>query len=172
MPANRNSVALLSIDPGATTGCAAGLFDLRQATVAATMRRARSKRNLWSWEVVGDHVSQSWEIGRWFQDWQFKLQVERGIITAGNFHITMENFIPRQLNFDDISLLVIGGFETLLAPVVQKGHVKYERQEPVERWCDDAWLKRNGLWVRSDHERDARRHVARKIDKLLNGETS
>jgi hypothetical protein len=172
MSANRNSVALLSIDPGATTGCAAGLFDLRQPTVAATMRRARSKRNIWSWEVVGDHVSQSWEMAKWFQDWQFKYHVELGVIMAGQFYITMENFIPRQLNFDDISLLVIGGFETLLAPAVQQGHVRYERQEPVERWCDDDWLKRNGLWVRSAHERDARRHVARKIDKLLHGAIS
>jgi hypothetical protein len=167
-PPNKNSVAIYSIDPGRTSGCAAGLFDLRQPTVAAAMRRARSKGHLWSFEMKGSHVVQSWEMARWFENWQFKYHIEKAWIASGNFHITMENFIPRQLNFDEISLLIIGGFETIIDNLIRLEHIQYERQEPSERWCDDEWLKRNRLWVPSDHERDARRHVATRIDHLLN----
>lgn len=166
---NNKSVAVLSVDPGATTGCAAGLFDLRLGTVAGTMRRARSKRLLRSWTIRGDHVEQAWELGRWVEEWEFSTHIEKAAVRSDRYYVTMENFIPRQLNFDPISLQIIGGFETLAKPLFEKTGIHYARQEPGERWCDDGWLKRNRLWVPSDHERDAIRHVATKLDKLLHG---
>lgn len=181
--ANKNSVAIFSIDPGVTTGCACGLFDLRMPTVHACMRRARSKGNIKSWEVLGDHVSQSWEIVATLVDWHFKVHVERGFVAHGRFYLVQENFIPRQIDFDPMSMFVIGGVESLLMGILQKQsdtrptrkikltdgdeYIWYERQEPGERWGDDKWLKENGLWVKSIHERDARRHIATKLNKLL-----
>lgn len=88
---------------------------------------------------------------------------------ADNFYIVMENFIPRQLNYDPTSLLVIGGFEVLLEGMFTKmGKLAtYNKQEPSERWADYKWLKENGIWTSSDHEKDARRHIGTKLDKLL-----
>jgi hypothetical protein len=164
---NKNSVAILAVDPGVTTGCAAGLFDLRQQTVAAAMRRSLSKGHLISWEVGGDHVSQSWEIASWFRDWHFKNHVELEYVRHGNFYVAIENFIPRQQHFDVASLLIIGGLETLLVPKAEQTGFSLRRVEPVARWGDDKWLRSHGLWVSSNHERDARRHLASAVDALL-----
>lgn len=165
---SKHAAAVLAIDPGGTTGCAAGLFDLTQPTVSQAMRRCWLKKKLISWEVSGDHVSQSWEICKWFLDWQYRVHVELQYIRAGRFYIALEDFQPRQLNFDTISLLIIGGIETLLVPKMDELGFSGTRVQPSERWADDDWLKRNRLWVPSDHERDARRHLAGALDRLLN----
>lgn len=157
----------MAVDPGETTGVAAGLFDLRLQRVGACMRRARSKGNLTSWEVLGNHVDQAWEISRWFNDWHFSVHVERQLVMSGHTYFVLEDFIPRQLHYDTTPMFVIGGIETLLVPNAGIAGYDGDRVQPSEKWSNDQWLKDNRLWVPSLHERDARRHLAGKLDSLL-----
>lgn len=157
----------MAVDPGETTGVAAGLFDLRQSTVGACMRRARSKSNIWSWEVSGNHVSQSWEIARWFNNWHYQVHVEKQLVAFGKTYFVIEDFIPRQLNFEKIPIEIISGIETLLVPNAGLAGYDGERVQPNEKWHTDQWLRENRLWAKSQHERDARRHLAGKLDSLI-----
>lgn len=165
--ANRNVVGIFAVDPGVTTGVARGLFDLRQPTVAACMRRARSKRLLESCEVKGHYVRQAWQISKAFADWVFNIHVERHLVEFGKIYFVIEDFQPQQLNFDITPIELIGGIETLLLPQAHVQGYEGERAQPNQKWANDAWLREHRLWVSSDHERDARRHVAGKLDRLL-----
>lgn len=165
--ANKNSVAIFAVDPGGTTGVARGLFDLRQATVSACMRRARSKGHLESWEVKGNHIEQAWAIAKEFADWHYKVHVEQQLVNVNRTFFVIEDFIPRQINFDPIAIFIIGGIETLLVPQGGVQGYEGERRQPHQKWNTDLWLKDNRIWVPSQHERDARRHLAGKLDDLL-----
>jgi hypothetical protein len=70
------AVAIFAIDPGGTTGCAAGVFDLRRLTVAKVLGRAQAKGNFKTWNVTGDNVKQNWEIARAVTDYYYQMHVE------------------------------------------------------------------------------------------------
>src|SRR5215813_5644523 len=111
--ANSNAHAIFACDPGMTTGCAWGVFDLRQPTVASCMKRAFRKRNLHTGEVRGSYVDQAWKLSRQSADWFFKQHVERGAIRQGSYTFVMERFTPRSLGVELISLQITSGVEVL-----------------------------------------------------------
>jgi hypothetical protein len=173
--ANSNSHAIYAVDPGNTTGQAWGVFDLREPTVSRIMKRAFRKGNLYTAEMRGSYVEQSWLIARLSTDWFFKSHVERGLIAAGGYSFVMESFSPRSLGVELISLQIISGVEVLMRGAYNIDDQEYKRYviqqsaSEAKGFCNDTMLKAWGLYTgRTPHERDALRHIARRLDAMLN----
>jgi hypothetical protein len=170
---NATSVAVFGIDPGGTTGCATALIDLRQITVAKAMKRARIKGNIDTWCEKGHYVDQAWAIARRITDFLFTVHIEKSLIENEKFFIVCENFEIRQMGADLSPVEVRSGFETLLKGVFKdlwekEGFYSLQTASEAKGFCNNDMLDRWGLLRgRTPHERDALRHIARRIDKLL-----
>lgn len=166
-----SSVALFAIDPGGTTGCAAGVFDLRRLTVAKVLGRAQAKGNFKTWNVTGDNVKQNWEIARAVTDYYYQMHVERALIVFSSFYVVTEDFNLRQMSADLSPVERNSGIETLLAPAFKdRWSDVWSKQSASEAkgFCNDKMLDRWGLLRgKTPHERDATRHIARRLDRLL-----
>ena len=175
MPAS-NVVAIFAVDPGETTGCSTVLANLRFITVAAAMRRARSKGNIKTWVERGSFTEQAWTISRAIVEFYYNVHIERGLIEANSMYIVVEDFQLRMMSANLAPIWVTAGLETLLSNALDGSWDLdgfYSKQTPSEAkgFVSDEMLKRWGLFhKRTDHERDALRHIARRIDKLLKGE--
>lgn len=170
---NANAIAIFSIDPGNTTGCATIVGNLQFVTVASIMRRARAKGLVKTWEVTGPYNEQSWTISHAIIDFYFNVHIERGLIQANSFYIVIEDFKLRLMSAVLSPIWITAGIEVLLSRALD-GQWEldgfYSRQMPSEAkgFCSDKMLKSWRLFRgRSAHERDALRHIARRIDKLL-----
>lgn len=171
-----NAVAIFSIDPGKTTGCATIIANLNYVTVAATMRRARAKGLIKTWNEQGPYTEQTWRIAHQIVDFYFNVYIERQLIDANGMYIVIEDFKVRIMSVDLAPVWITAGLEVLLSDALS-GEWKldgfYSRQMPSEAkgFCSDQMLQRWRLYKRkSPHERDALRHIARRIDKLLKEE--
>jgi len=170
------SVAIFSIDPGGTTGVATALIDLRQITVQRAMRRARAKRNLQTWVEKGSSEAQSWALAQGIVDFLFEVHVERSLIEYHNFYVVIEGFRIQQMGADLSPVEVASGLETLLFGAMKDrwgSEDFYQKQFASEAkgFCSDKMLDKWGLLKgKTPHERDALRHLARRVDKLLKGE--
>lgn len=167
-----SSVAIFSVDPGGTSGCATALLDLGQITVAKAMRRARAKANINTWVEHGNFKEQSWAIARRFVDFHFTVQIEQSLIQAGNVMFVSESFQLREMGADLSPVEVKAGIEVLLTETYEEWEDGqfYQTQTASEAkgFCSDQMLDRWGLLKgRTPHERDALRHLARRLDKLL-----
>jgi len=171
-------VLIFVIDPGGTTGVAEVVANLNQGTVGAIMRRARAKRNVVTREVKGDHVQQAFQLAHLFDTFCNKWVVQKKIVKVGDIHLVIEDFHLRQMSADLMPVRVTCSFETvcfgaLIGRVPDKGDAMYSKQSASEAkgFCSDNMIKKWELWWgRSDHERDALRHTASKLDKLLREE--
>lgn len=137
------------------------------------MRRARIKTNLNTWVEHGTHTEQAWSIARKIVDYLFQVHIERSLVEHGNFYIVCESFELRQMGADLSPVTVTAGLETLLCERFKDLWGKdgfYQKQSASEAkgFCNNEMLDRWGLLKgRTPHERDALRHIARRIDKLL-----
>jgi len=167
------AVAVFAIDPGGTTGVATVVADLALVTVARAMKRARAKGFVNTWKQGGGHVEQSWAISKELVDFFFKTHIERGLVEHNNFFVVMESFELRLMGADLSPVEVKAGIETLVCNALRPQWLNgefYQTQTASEAkgFCTDQMLDRWGLLRgRSPHERDALRHVARRLDKLL-----
>jgi len=171
--ANSTSIAVFAIDPGGTTGCASALIDLRQITVAKAMRRANTKGNINTWTEKGAYTQQAWSIARKIVDYNFNVHIERSLIENSNFFVVCEKFEIRQMGADLSPVKVAAGVETLICDVFKDrwdhdGFYSLQSASEAKGFCNDEMLDRWRLLKgRTPHERDALRHIARRIDKLL-----
>lgn len=171
--AKSTTVAIFSVDPGGTSGCATALLDLGQITVAKAMRRARAKGNIETWVEHGDHTDQAWSIAQRLYDYYFNVHIERGLIERDNFFIVCEKFELRQMGAELSPVRIAAGLETLLCNVFTDrwdNDEFYSLQSASEAkgFCNNEMLDRWGLLRGlTPHERDALRHIARRLDKLL-----
>lgn len=170
MPLN-TSVAIFAIDGGGTTGIAAGVFDLRKMTVKAAMRRARAKGNIETWNVKGRNVDQNWKIAKAANDFYYNVHVEKLWVSFNSFYIVAEDFQLRDMAADLAPVERNSGIETLLAPCFKdRWDEVFSKQSASEAksFCNDKMLEDWGLLKnKTPHERDALRHIARRLDKLL-----
>lgn len=170
------SVAIFSIDPGGTTGCAKALIDLRQITVQRSMKRAVMKRNVDTWVVHGSSHEQAWKISQQIVDFLFYAHIEKSVIENRNFFIVREDFHIQQMGADLSPVEVSAGIETLMFGAFKDrwgkdGFLQKQSASEAKGFCTDKMLDKWGLLKgRTPHERDALRHMARRIDKLLKGE--
>lgn len=188
---SKNRHAILAIDPGGTTGVAAGYVELED-TRRKTLEGMTNKKSV---EVTGSFLEQAVKLDNIFRHFVFTANVEHSI-PQPNIHIAIEDFVLRRREQGGAtgnltSVWVAAAFAGLLC----KHFVMVERQEgPIAvealtviddepaktiRWqtasdakhvANDARLKSYGLWVvGSAHERDAFRHLVLRVDKLLSG---
>src|SRR4051794_26475841 len=139
---NSTTVAIFSVDPGGTSGCATALLDLRRVTVANTMKRAVAKRNINTWCEHGTEIEQSWAIARRVLDFLFNVHIERSLVPHGNFYLVCESFELRQMGADLSPVRVSHGFEVLLCKALADlwGHDDfYHKQSASEAkgFCTD-----------------------------------
>jgi hypothetical protein len=170
MPLPTN-IAIFSIDPGGTTGCACGVFDLRRITVKAIVGRAKAKQNLKTWNVKGTNVAQNWEISKAVVDFYYTVHVEKAWIMYNKFYVVTENFNLREMGADLAPVERNSGIETLLEPCFKDRWDEVWSKQTASQakgFCDDKMLDRWGLLKgKSPHERDATRHIASRLDILL-----
>ena len=181
--ADSNSYGLFCVDPGRTTGIAKVLVNCSQPTVASTVRRAQRKGLLETHELKGEWYEQAWDIFTQFSDWQFNLSIERAVIPGPNVKLVLEGFTIRELGADITPLKIQTGIKQVMRaamegkrpPKISKTNVEYDRtvivQGPSEQqFCSDEMLKDWGLWRKSPHERSALKHMAKRIDRILEGD--
>jgi hypothetical protein len=167
------SVAIFSIDPGGTTGCAKALIDLRQITVQKCIRRAVVKGNIETWVEKGSSEAQSWALAQGIVEFLFNVHIERSVIENRRFYVVIEGFRIQQMGADLAPVEVAAGLQTLLMGAFKDrwgSEDFYQKQFASEAkgFCTDKMLDKWGLLKgRTPHERDALRHLARRIDKLL-----
>ena len=173
-----HAVAIFVIDPGRTSGVTTAVIDMRQLTVQRCMRRARSKRLLETWHVKGSSEQQAWTLSKQVVDFFFYWRIERGLVEESNCKLVVEDFKLRQMDADLAPVEVTFGMQTLLrGPQETQGLLSidglYTKQSASEAksFCSDEMLKKWRLFTKkSPHERDALRHLAKRIDRLLEGE--
>lgn len=175
--AKASAYAIYAVDPGGTTGVCEAVVDIDQPTVAAAIKRASRKGNLKTYEVKGEYASQAWVLTRGATDFWFKMHVEKSYVRQGNVRYVTELFTARSLAAEMISVQINSGAYTLLQGAfdVENGLEAlssfYSEQSASEAkgFCSDDMLKSWDLWKsKSPHERDAIRHLARRIDRMMN----
>lgn len=172
-----NAYAIMACDPGGTTGLATALVDLGQPTVATALHRAWIKGNLRTWTCTGDHIEQAWYICRYYTNWIFKTHIEQSMVRAHNDSFVIERFDLRMMGADLTPVRLIAGIEVLLAGAygidqdfAREGFYVLQSASEAKGFCSDNMLKKWGMWKgKTPHERDALRHLARRIDKLMMG---
>ena len=177
----------MAVDPGQTTGVATALIDATQPTVASAIRRSHRKGLLSTHELKGPWHEQAWELARFYFDWMFQVHIERCLVASGHCLYVAEGFEIRTMAADVTPIRINSGFEVLVRQAFdgwQTGSLahpdeiydsEYDKvvslQPPSEKgFCNDVMLRDWGLRRKSPHENDALRHLARRVDRILNGD--
>jgi hypothetical protein len=180
--ADNNAYALFVVDPGRTTGVAKALVNCGQPTVASALRRADRKGHIVTYELKTHWYEQAWILARSYFDWIFWINVERGMVPLNNILFVIEDFQVRDLGVDITPIKIIGATEVLIRaafegpnPTIQPSNPDFDRryikQQPSEQqFCSNEMLHDWTLWRASPHERSALKHMAKRIDRILEGE--
>jgi hypothetical protein len=175
--------AVFTVDPGGTTGVARGLFNRGHATAAATLQEAVEGETIAAWVETGPAVDQAWMIAIDFAQWRGKLLRDRRVKSA-NVFLVIEDFQLRQRSVELSPVEVTAGILTLLQtpkwaptrPQVTRLPVAIERQSPsdAKSYATNDRLRAWGLYPlgrgKGDHKRDALRHLALKVNRLMEAE--
>ncbi len=156
----------MAIDPGGTTGVAAGHFALRKST-AETLGDGR--RSFKTTSVTGNWWQQAHELAGLINRFAFTAQCEHDL-PLQHIHVVWENYTRRpaaaSVNLDSVWVMAA----TL--GLLDRPELEHAFQEPADAkgYAENARLRRWGLWVvGSDHERDAARHLAMRVSDLISG---
>jgi len=191
MSSTKNTHAILAIDPGGTTGVAAGYMELEE-TRRKTVEGMTNRKSV---EVTGDYLGQAVKLDNIFRHFIFTANVSYGI-PLPNIHLAIENFVLRRREAGGatgnlISIWVAAAFAGMMCKhftlVESEGGaiavealtvlddepakaISWQNASDAKHVANDERLKSYGLWVvGSAHERDAFRHIVLRVDKLLSG---
>lgn len=165
----------MTVDPGGTTGCATGIFrtDRGDDMLATVFARAVKKNQISTWEEKGPCELQSRAIVAHWTQFQFHCNVEFAI-PLPNIYLVMEDFALRELQAQLMAVEIKGGVKSLLVgkhgnwPL---GQIHFQTPSTAKR-RNNAMLKELGVYVtRSEHQRDATRHLVAKVNDILDGKT-
>lgn len=158
--------AVMGIDPGGTTGVAAGHFRLH-ATAKRTLTDGR--RSWKTTEVRGDWWTQAKAIAELINRFVFTAQTEHEL-AVGHVHIAWENYTRRPqaatTNLDSVWVMAAA------LAFLDRPELDHAFQEPssAKGYAENQRLRGWGIYVvGSDHERDAARHVALRVSDLISG---
>lgn len=164
--------AVMAVDPGGTTGLAAGMFRRSEGVdgtvLGPTLRRAVRRRAVWTQLVTGSPEEQAWFIARGWTEFLFRWNVELGQ-PVRDCHLVVEEFELRQMAVQLSPVEVTAGLKTLLMPAA----VEIERQSASQAMskATNARLRQWDLYAlgrgRGDHKRDALRHLALRVSRVL-----
>lgn len=185
MKSKKNTYAILAIDPGGTTGVAAGYVELGD-TRRETLETMTNNKTT---EVTGDYLWQAAKLDTIFRNFVFTANVEYGI-PLPNISIAIEDFVLRRRReggatgnltscwvaaaavamFHKVMLATPDGKQITAVAADQTGCIHWQTASDAKHVANDARLKSYGLWiVGSAHERDANRHLVLRVDKILQG---
>lgn len=171
--------AVFAVDPGGVTGVARGIFESRP-TLKETLRVSSAGGSVEAWEVEGPSEVQAHEIAEEFLDWSASLMID-GYCGAPDISLAFEAFALRQRSVDLAPVEVTWGVRTLLTPrssaragTLQDfagGHTwEYQSPSDAKGFATSARLKTWELYKLgrgSDHKRDALRHLALRVSRIL-----
>ena len=172
--------AFLAIDPGETTGVAACYVNFTFGTKKEVLSNAKKKKSL---EVKGNYLEQGRALGHLMDRFVYVANVEN-LLSLENVHIVMEDFVLRRRTEGGATGNLTSCWVAAAAVMAYSLHPAQSPEEitalmipPVEvvwqqpseaKFVDNVKLKAYGLYeVGSEHKRDAWRHVATRVDKLL-----
>lgn len=158
--------AVMAIDPGGTTGVAAGHFRLHKST-KETLTKGR--RMFKTTEVKGNWWQQAHEVAELINRFAYTAQAEHSL-SIQHVHVTWENYTrrPAAASVDLTSVWVMACALGLLdRPELE--HAFYEASE-AKSYGSNERLRLWGLWVvGSEHMRDAARHLGLRVSDLISG---
>jgi hypothetical protein len=135
------------------------------ATVAETLQNAE----VFSQDVTGTYQEQAIKLEGLLAALSYEWTVERGLSASG-LHVVSEGFSLRKFGSSDkvglYPVWIAAMFEGML---VERG-IEVVYQEPsLKSYATSARMKRWGIWPRgaSEHQKDARRHIAIRLNKIL-----
>lgn len=163
----------MAVDPGGVSGVAQGLF-LPQRTLARTLGRAVGKGVVGAWTVEGSYQEQALAIVSSWERLLFHWTVELSQ-PSGSAYLVVESFKVRRMDVQLSPVEVRAGIETLL--YVRGSYdgcgTGGREQSPSDAmgFATNARLRDWGLYPfgrgRGDHKRDALRHLALKVNRLI-----
>lgn len=178
---------VMSVDPGGKTGCAVGVFR-PQATVAATLRRARRKGAIKVAECSNmDPVQSAWELSHTWREFKYLCNVDYGI-PLGWIWLVIEDFHTRTVLADLAPVKVTWGLRTIqrIPLGLEAGEVRewhddvpedgliYQEASDAKKYATSARLrswKLFDLGRGSEHKRDALRHLALRVSRVMGDDT-
>jgi hypothetical protein len=152
----------MTVDPGRTTGVAAGYVELKP-TLKETLAEMTRHRAV---EVTGPWMSQGRELAVLYGRFRFRANVE-AVIPLGNIHLVVEDFVLRMpaATTDLTSIWVAACMCGYLPEDVVPG---WQMPSKAKTLATNERLRMWGLWeVGSEHKRDANRHLAAFVDGLV-----
>lgn len=179
----KNIHAVLAIDPGGTTGVAAGYVEIgntRRETLASLFHRKAV-------EVHGNWIVQAAQLDTIFRNFVFTANVENSI-PLPNIHIAIEDFILRRRQEGGATgnltscwvaaaavgmwhkVIVVGKDGRQITQIAndQNDSIKWQQPSHAKTLMTNERLKSYGLWeVGSEHMRDAWRHFGLRVDGLI-----
>lgn len=181
--------AVMTVDPGGTTGVAQGLFNTKggRLSTKALLSRAARKEAIRVAEVVScpnpgpraEAAHQAAILYRAWLDFNFKATVELGV-SVPDVQLVIEDFALRQRSVDLAPVAVTNALlaylrgETGTWAAMSLGPDRIHFQMPSEAmtYATNERLKGwgvYGLTVGKEHGRDAVRHLALRASKILDG---
>jgi hypothetical protein len=157
----RRKFAIMAVDPGGTSGWAVGFIP-----EGNSVRASLAKADVKSGSVKGQPIAQAEAIAELWLNFVFVASVQERV-RPRDIHFVWEAFQVRRKAVELSPLEVRTLCEGML--VKHKG-VVFEQQSAsqAKTYATDKRLRLWDQWVRgSAHERDARRHLALKLNVLM-----
>jgi hypothetical protein len=157
-------LAVMAFDPGGTTGVAWGKMDV-QPTLAETLQGAE----LFSCDLTGDYQEQALKLARLWSNMNFQWTVEQEL-SAASVHLVSEGFSLHKIGSREKVGLYPVWISAMFEGLVYQSGARVVYQEPsTKSRSTSARMKRWGCWERgvSDHRKDAMRHLAYRVNKLI-----
>lgn len=164
--------AVLAIDPGGTTGVAAGYVELRP-TRRETLATIHNRKAV---EVKGSWLEQAEQLAGIMVQFEYRALVESQM-PIPKIHITIEDFVLRRrqeggatgnltsvwVAAGAVARYMKGGEKTDEFP-----DIKWQQPSHAMTLMTNERLKSYGLWeIGSAHKRDAWRHFGLRVDGLI-----
>lgn len=155
--------AVFAVDPGNTSGIAAGYVEL-QPTLKETLLGISSRKSA---ELKGSWLYQGREIARLMKRFVYTANVEQSM-RMDRIHLVFEDFVLRMpavttnLSSVWIAASAVTSFNN------DAYEIDWQQPSSAKSKATNERLKGWGLWeVGSEHKRDAWRHFALRVDKLI-----
>lgn len=176
----RPKLAIMTLDPGKTSGQTRGFYNLRRGeTVRGTLKRALEKGAVDFKDVIGEPERQANEIVCDY--WNFRHHAVSDLgLKLDCVVFVIESFALRQRSVELQPVEVNAGIRSLLlgvsvddsgawTPHLGRGLAEVEYQTPstAKGFATNARLRKWNVWVPGDHRRDAWRHTAAYISREL-----
>lgn len=161
-----SKVAILAIDPGETTGVAAARVDLSYLDALPTLRNAENKKSM---EVTGNYLEQGLHLAEIMNKFVFTMNT-RFMIPTYQIHIVIENFVLRRTRqggaTGNLTSCWVGG--AAVGAFGDDTLITWQNASDAKSYATNDRLQMWDMYERgSAHMRDANRHLALKVNKLL-----